>query len=73
MRVDCRITAVDKEAQFAKTAAVADKFINVGMCYRGTGTLEREVCQMPAERIFHCSCQRLNAFVFLKINRTGSA
>ena len=34
VRIDSSISAVDKEAKLTKAAAVADKFIDVGMCHR---------------------------------------
>ena len=61
MRVDGCIAAVDEEAQLAEAAAVADEFIDVGMCHRRTGTLECEVCQMTTESVLYCSGQSFNA------------
>ena len=47
MRIDGGVAAVDEESQFAKSAAVADELIDIGMSRRGTGALEREIRQMP--------------------------
>ena len=63
MRIDGGVAAVDEEAKLAKAAAVADEFIDVGMCHRRTGALERKVCQMAAERVLDGSGQSLNALV----------
>lgn len=47
MGVDGSVSSIDKEPELAKSAAVANKFINIAMGNRRTGALESKVRHMP--------------------------
>ena len=57
MRIDRCVAAVDKETKLAETAAVADEFVDVCVCFRITGALERKVCKMASLCLFDSVCQ----------------
>lgn len=43
MRIDRSVAAVDKEAQLAQPAAVANEFIDIAVCNRRTRALEGKI------------------------------
>ena len=53
VRVNGCVSTVDEETKLAKTAAVADKFVDVGVCMRISSTLESEICKMSALSLFN--------------------
>ena len=66
MRVDGSVSNVNEETKLAKTAAVADKFVDVGVCMRISSTLESEICKMSALSLFNSLRDYATTFDFLK-------
>ena len=69
MRVDLCISAIDEEAKLAKTATVADKFVDICMCFRISCALECKVCKMSAKSSLYSSCQSFNSLMLHKVYR----
>ena len=68
VRVDGSVSTVDEETKLAKTAAVADKFVDVGVCMRISSTLESEICKMSALSLFNSLSKCLNALEVHEVN-----
>ena len=49
--IDCSISTIDEESKFTKSTAVADEFVDVGMCMRVTCALECKVSKMSAHEL----------------------
>ena len=69
MRIDHCISTIDEESKFAKTAAIADKFINICMSLRVTCTLESEICKMSALCFLNSLSQ---CFCFLEVHKVNA-
>ena len=67
MRVDGGVAAVDEEAKLAKSAAVADELVDVGVCHRRTGALERKVGKMSAERVLDSVRKGFDSLIILEV------
>ena len=73
MRVDGCIAAVDKEAEFAQTAAVADELVDVGVCDGRTGALECKVSVVTAECFLDLVCKVFDTVCILEVDGIVSA
>ena len=72
MRIDRCIAAVYEKAQFAESAAVTDKLVNIRVCRRISRTLKGEISKMSVEGCLHRICQRFDSLEFFKAYRMGS-
>ena len=67
--VNGSVAAVDEEAELAKSASFSYHLVDVGVSYGVTGTLEREVRIMSAERVVNGFAESFRTLVVSEINR----
>ena len=68
MRIYCCITAVYKETELAKSAAVSYKLIDIAVRGGRACALKRKVRKISAEGILNSLCQSFNTLEFGKVH-----